>query len=158
MDGEIVELVWAGQMHRGVVGDTGADRIPGAAIGNEAVAKCKQPAVVVEGGLDIVDLVARMAGGHEMLVPVLDPADRPLHRARKERDEQFLGIDVAFDAKTAADVERDAANPRLGHVQHRGGLAPQPVHDLAWMTRSSPHRRVRRRAPTTPRHSIGMAA
>ena len=131
MDGEIVELVRPGQMHRGVVGDAGADRIPGAAVGNEAVAECEQPAVVVEARLDIVDLVARMAGGHEMLVPVLDPPDRPFHRAREERNEQFLGIDVAFDAKTAADVERDAADARLGHVQHGGRLAPQPVHDLA---------------------------
>ena len=117
-------------MHRGVVGDAGADRIPGAAVGNEAVAECEQPAVVVEARLDIVDLIARMAGGHEMLVPVLDPPNRPFHGAREERNEQFLGIDVALHAKTAADVERDATDARLGHVQHSGRLAPQPVHDL----------------------------
>ena len=130
MDGEIVELVRPGQVHRGVVGDTGADRIPGAAVGNEAVAECEQPAVVVEARLDIVDLIARMAGGHEVLVPVLDPPNRPFHGAREERNEQFLGIDVAFHAKTAADIERDATDARLGHVQHGGSLAPQPVHDL----------------------------
>ena len=130
MDGEIVELVRPGQMHRGVVGDAGADRVPGAAVGNEAVAECEQPAVVVEARLDIVDLVARMAGGHEMLVPVFDPPHRPFHHAREKWNEQFLGIDVAFHAKAAADVERDAADARLGHVQHGGSLPPQPVHDL----------------------------
>ncbi len=105
---KLLELIRPGQMHRGVVGDAGADRIPGAAIGDEAVAEREQPAVVVEARLHVVDLVARMAGRHEMLVAVLDPAHRPLHGAREERDEQFLRIDVAFDAEAAADVERDA--------------------------------------------------
>ena len=59
----MVDLVGAGQVHRGVVGDAGADRVPGAAIDDEVVAEREHPAVVVEADLDIVHLVARMAGG-----------------------------------------------------------------------------------------------
>ncbi len=33
-------------------------------------------------------------------------------------------------AKPAADVERDAAHPRLGQTQQRGGFAPHPVNHL----------------------------
>ena len=125
----MVELVGAGQMHGGVVDDTGADRIPGAAVDDEAVAQREDAAFVVEADLDVVDLVARMAGAHEVLAPVLDPSHRPPHRAREERNQQVFRIDVSLDAEAAADVERDAADARLGQ-QQRGGLAPHPMHDL----------------------------
>ena len=131
VDGEVVELVRPGQMHRGVVGDARSDRIPGAAIDDEAVAKRQQPAVVVEADLDVVDLVARMARRHEVLVPVLDPAHRPLHGAGEKRNQQFFRIDMALDAEAAADVERDAADARLRQIQNRRSLAAQPVHHLA---------------------------
>ena len=65
-----------------------------------------------------------------MLAAILDPLHRPAQFARQERDQQIFRIDMAFDAETAADIERDAADAGLRKFQHRGRLAPQPMHDL----------------------------
>ena len=70
--------------------------------------------VVVETDLDVVDLIARMTGAQHVLVAVLDPFHRPAEPARQIRDQQIFRIDVALDAKTAANVERDAADFCLG--------------------------------------------
>ena len=117
-------------MDRGVVGDAGADRIPGAAIDDKMIAQRQDAAVVVETDLDVVDLVARMAGAQHVLVAVLDPFHRPAEPARQIRDQQIFRIDVALDAKAAADVERDAADFCLGQPQHAGRLALEPMHHL----------------------------
>ena len=126
VDGEVVDLVGPGQMHRGVVGDAGADRIPGAAIDDEAVAEREDAAVVVEADLDVVDLVARMAGAHEMLAPVLDPAHRPFTSARQERNQQVLGIDVALARRSRRRhrARRSARAPRAGSAPWRPRAAP----------------------------------
>ena len=63
----MLDLVGAGQVDRGVVGDPRADRVPGAAIDDVVVAKGEDAAVIVEPHLDIVQLVARMRGAHQML-------------------------------------------------------------------------------------------
>ena len=118
-------------MHGRVIGDAGTDRIPRAAIDEEAVAEGEQASVVIEADLDVVDLVARMAGADEVLVPVLDPFYRTADFARQERDQQVLRIDVPLDAEAAADVERDAADARFRHVEDVRGFAAQPVYDLA---------------------------
>ncbi len=117
-------------MDRGVVGDAGADRIPGAAIDDKIIAQRQDAAGVVETDLDVVDLVARMAGAQHVLVAVLDPFHRPAEPARQIGDQQIFRIDVALDAKAAADVERDAADFCLGQPQHAGRLALEPMHDL----------------------------
>src|SRR5439155_581453 len=74
---EILDLVRAGQMHRGVVGDAGADRVPGAAIDEIIVADRDDAAVIVEADFDIMQLVARMGRAHQVLTAVLDPAHPP---------------------------------------------------------------------------------
>ena len=106
-------------MDRGVVGDAGADRVPGAAIDDVIVAQREDAAVVVEADLDIVQLVARMRRADQVLAPVLDPAHRPPELAGEECDQQVFGVDMALAAEAAADIERDAADPRLGQTQKR---------------------------------------
>ncbi len=70
-------------MGRGVVGDTGPDRVPGAAIDNEIIAQREDTAVLVKADFDLVQLIARMRRAQKMLVPVLEPAHRgPRRRAR----------------------------------------------------------------------------
>ena len=127
---QILDLVRAGQVHRGVVGDAGADRVPGAAIDEVIVADREDAAVIVEADFDIMKLVARMGGAHQMFAALLDPAHRATEPMSEKRDQQILGIDVALAAEAAADIERDAAHPRLRQAEQRGGLAPYPMHDL----------------------------
>ncbi len=115
---------------RGVVGDARAERVPRAALDREFVAHHEDAAVVVVPHRHVMHLVARMGGAKEMLVPVLDPAHRATEPAREERDQQILGVDMSLDPEPAADIERDAAHPRLRHPQHMRRLAADPVHDL----------------------------
>ena len=129
-DGKVVELVRTGQMHCGVVGDAGSDRVPGSAIGDEAVPECQQSSFVVEADLDVVNLVARVTGTHEMLVPVLDPSNRPADGTSEKRNQQVLGIDMSLDAKSATHIKCDAANTRLREVEDRGGFSTEPMYDL----------------------------
>src|SRR5207244_2606485 len=115
---------------RGVVDDAGADWVPGAAIGHEIIAKRQDAAGLIEADLEVVDLVARMRGGEEVLAAVLDPAHGPPELAGEEGDQEVLGVDVALDAEAAADVGRHAAHARFRKAQNARGLAPHPMHDL----------------------------
>ena len=54
----MVDLVGAGQMSGGVVGDTPTDRVPRAAIDDEIVAQRQDVAIIIESDLDVVQLVA----------------------------------------------------------------------------------------------------
>ena len=128
--GDGADLVRPRHVHGGVIGDAGADRIPGAAIDDKMVAQRQDAAVVVETDFDVVDLVARMARAQHVLVAVLDPFHRPAEPARQIRDQQIFRIDMALDAKTAADIERDAADFCLRQPQHAGRLALEPMHHL----------------------------
>ena len=128
--GQILDLVRPGQMHGGVVGDPGADRVPGAAIDEIIVADRENMAVIVKADLDIVPLVARMRRAHQMLATVLDPAHRAAEAVREEGDQEVFGVDMALAAKAAADVKRDAAHLCLRQAEQRGCLAPHPMHNL----------------------------
>ncbi len=154
-----VDLVRAGQMRGGVVDHAGADRIPGAAIDHKTVAQRQDAALFVEADLHVVDLVARMARADQMLAAVLDPLHRPAEPARQERDQQIFRIDVALDAETAADIERDAAHARLGQVAAPRPPRAAPNAPPGSTTRSSPGRcadragRPRRGIPSAWRRS-----
>jgi hypothetical protein len=65
-----------------------------------------------------------------MLAAVFDPLHRPSQPAREEGDQQVFRINMPLEPEAPADVESDAAHPRLGKAQHRGRLAAHPVHDL----------------------------
>ena len=66
----------------------------------------------------------------QVLAPLFDPAHRPAKFARQKRHQQVFGIDMALAAEAAADIERDAAHPRLGQPQQRGGFAAHPMNHL----------------------------
>ncbi len=65
-----------------------------------------------------------------MLLPLLDPAHGAADQAGEEGDQQVLGVDVSLGAETAADIERDAADARLGQPQEPGGRPAHVVHHL----------------------------
>src|SRR5262249_17899867 len=70
----------------------------------ELVVDREDAAVAIDRSADLVTLLARVVGGDEMLAPVLDPFHRPAEPERGEADQDVLGIELAADAKTAADV------------------------------------------------------
>ncbi len=75
-------LVGPGQHAGGQVGDrrgVGADI--GALVDPELVVEPEHEAGRVDRGADAMELVARMVGGQQMLLAVLDPFDRPLQRS-----------------------------------------------------------------------------
>ena len=127
-------------MHRGVVGDAGADRIPGAAIGDEAVAECEDA-----GRRRRSPPRHRGSGRANGRRHMRCSCRSSIHRtgrftgAREERNQQFLGIDVALDAETAADVERDAADARLGHARARW-TASRRTQCTTWVGRPDRNR------------------
>ena len=94
------------------------------------VAQCEDAAVIVEPDFDVVQLIARMRRADQVLTPVFDPAHRPPKFACEERDQQVFGVDMALAAEATADVERDAANPRLRQTQECSGFAAHPMNYL----------------------------
>src|SRR5262249_57383104 len=72
----------------------GADGIPRAAIDDETIAQRQDAAVVVKADLDIVELVARVAGAHQVLAAVLDPPDPAPPPARPKPNQQSFPIDM----------------------------------------------------------------
>ena len=65
-----------------------------------------------------------------MLLPLLDPAHGAPDQAGQEGDQQVLGVDVSLGAEAAADIERHAADARLGQLQEPGGRPAHRVHHL----------------------------
>jgi len=55
-------------MNHRVIGDRQAERIVRALVHDKTIAEREDAALVVEADLDIVDLVARMAGADQVLV------------------------------------------------------------------------------------------
>ncbi len=126
----MLDLVGAGQVDRGVVGDARADRVPGTAIDDVIVTDREDPTPIVKADLNVVQLVARMRRAHQMLAPLLDPAHRLAEPPGEKRDQQILRVDMALAAEPAADIGRDDAHPLLGEAEDEGRLAAQPMHDL----------------------------
>src|SRR6266852_5325655 len=65
----------------------------------------------------MVALLARVVRGHQMLMPVLYPFDRPSQPQGRETSQKILGIELAADAEPAARITL------LQH--HRGGAAAE---------------------------------
>ena len=122
--GEVIDAIGAGKVGDGVVHRAASDRVEGPAIDQEMVAEREDAAVIVEAHLHVVDMIAGMAGAHEMLVAVLDPFDRPSEPPRQERNQQILRIDVALDTEASADVGRNHPHARLRHAERGRDLAP----------------------------------
>jgi hypothetical protein len=60
--------------------------------------------VAVDGGANVMQLLARMVGGDEVFASVLDPLDGPPHAKGGGADQHVLGINLAANAEAAADV------------------------------------------------------
>ena len=84
----------------------------GALVVKEFVVDAEDTAVGVYRRPDTMELLARMIGGDEMLAPILDPFHRPAEAERRGADQDILGIELATDAKAAADMAFVEMHPR----------------------------------------------
>ena len=86
--------------------------------------------VAIDGGADVMLLLARMVGGDQMLAAILDPLDRPPHAQRRGAHQNVLRIKLAANAETAADMAFVEVNRRRGASKHAGNLVPVPMRHL----------------------------
>jgi len=72
----------------------------------------QDPAVLAEGGLDIVDLVPFLGGGNEILSPIFDPFDRPVKLDGQPGDKHLFRVKHQdLGSEPAADEGGDDPNP-----------------------------------------------
>ena len=94
----------------------------GALIVPELVVDRENAAVAIHGGPDLVGLLTRMVGADQVLAAVLDPFHRPAEPHRGDADQHVLGIELAADAETAADmgfVQMDRGRSALQHAREQ---------------------------------------
>ena len=94
------------------------DRI-GADVADHVGAQGENAAVVVERQFGVDDFVETLAAGGEVFQAVAGPFDRALQLPRRGANENFLRIERALAAKTAADVGRDDANAMARNIERR---------------------------------------
>ena len=101
-----------------------------AAVVNQRPAHALDAAVAVDRDLDVVELIAFLMGGGEMLAPVLDIFDRPSYRDRRRGDGEVFGIRLHFRAEAAAGVRRDHPDPVVRLAGHAAIDVAQLVRRL----------------------------
>src|SRR5205814_2923960 len=124
VDCKVRDRVHAAEVRGHVVG--AAQRVgagdPG--VEHEPVAYRGDAAIVVKRNVGIVDLVAGVAGGDQVLLPILDPTHRLVDDPRDVRKQDLLGIDLDLAAETTAYVRRDHTHLPLRHADLIGnGIA-----------------------------------
>ena len=83
------ELRGLGRHHSAVGADIGAH------VAVDVAAQAEDGAVARARDLELAVDLARVIGRHQMLAAILDPFDRAADMARRERDEEILGIELA---------------------------------------------------------------
>ena len=94
------------------------DRI-GADVADHVGAQGKNAAVVAQRQFGVDDFVKTLAAGGEVFQAVAGPFDRALQVPRRGANENFLRIERALAAKTAADVGGDDANAMARNIERR---------------------------------------
>ncbi len=91
-----------------------------AVVGEHVGADREDLAVLGRGDLAAHDVVAREAGGHEVLGAVLHPLDRLAGQQRADDRADVAGVDRHLVAEAAADVGRDDPDLVLGQARDDG--------------------------------------
>jgi hypothetical protein len=90
----------------------------------------EDPTLRIDPGADMMALLARVVGGHQVLAPVFDPFDWAPEAQRGERYQHVFGVELPPDAKLAADMalvemDRSGAAP-----EHAGQQVAGPMRYL----------------------------
>jgi hypothetical protein len=94
----------------------------GALVDPEFVVEAEDFAALVDRGVHMMELAARVVGGDQMLVSVLDPFDGTPEAERRGADEHVLGIKLAAHPEPAADmpfVQMDPVEREPEHLRQR---------------------------------------
>jgi hypothetical protein len=91
----------------------------GALVEPELVVEAEDKTAFVNRGAHPVHLATRLVCGHQMLVTVLDPFDRPPEAQRSGAGQHILGIELAANAETTADMTLVQVNPARRQPEHR---------------------------------------
>src|ERR1700722_18854356 len=94
----------------------------------------------IGGDADSMNLLSRMIGGHQMLVPILDPLHRSPQPQCRETDQNVLRIEFAANSESTAYMSLEQMNGRgaalerareqvTGAVWHLGGA--MQLEDIA---------------------------
>ena len=101
-----------------------------AEVRREPVDERHDPIVGVEPDLDVVVLLPRVVGGHEMLAAVLDPLHGPPEPHRRPGDDEVLRVELAAHAEAAPDLQLHEVDEVLGMAEEVGEDAPVEVRHL----------------------------
>src|ERR1700733_8005241 len=78
----------------------------------------EESAFFIEGCANLVSLLAGMVGRHQMFTAVLDPFHRAPQPHGGGENQNFFRIDLAADAKAAADMAFEAMHGRGAAAEH----------------------------------------
>ncbi len=101
-----------------------------ALIVEEFVVDREEAAIAVDGGAQLVTLLARMIGRDQMLAPVLDPFHRPAEPQRGETNQHVLGIKLAANTEPSAHVAFEEMHARRAAAEHAGDVVAVPVRNF----------------------------
>src|SRR5262249_8507965 len=96
----------------------------------KSIVERQDAAVTVDGGADMVALLARMIGGDQMLAAILNPLDGPVQPQRRKAYQHVFRIKLAPDPKPAAHVALMKVHRGRGAAQHAGDVIAVPVRHL----------------------------
>ena len=126
-------------------------------VGEQVDPHAEDLAVVGDGELDLLQLVAAVVGDLRVLAARLDPLHRP---AELERDdlhrEDLLAVELQLGAEAAADVGRDDPDLVLRDAGRQRQQHPHDVRDLGGRPQGELAVRHRSGAATTARGSIAI--
>ncbi len=118
----VLHAIGAGQkahdLHRLEPRGPRIDRI-GADVADDVGAQRQNAAIIVERQFGVDDFVKTLAVGGEVFQAVAGPFDRALQQPRRGANKNFLRIERALAAKTAADIGRDDANAVPRNIERR---------------------------------------
>ncbi len=156
----VLHPVRPGQQRDRQLGDDHAVRADvGAEIGDEPVAQRDDRAVAAHADLDLVVLLPRVVGRHQVLATILDPLHRPAQAHRRPRHHEVLGIELAAHAEAAAHLELEEVDQVLRMAEQVGEHPPVEVRHLGHAPQGE-HARpriVRGREPPRLHRDAGVA-
>src|SRR5205823_6588419 len=127
------DLVRPGDMAGGHEADVDArepDVVLGADVLGHVGADGRDPAVVLNGCLQLDDVLAGVDGGHHVLRPVLDPPNGPPQLHGQPADQDVFAVHVAFATEGTPHVGGHHPDVAFGQRQDVGEHGPGDVWAL----------------------------
>ena len=123
------DLVDADAHHQREVGDEREDRV-GPDVRRDAHPQRRDRPVVLDGGLEVGDLITPVRGRQHVLEPRLAPAQGEAVEAREDGERGVLRVAAELHAETAAHLGRDHADHVLRKAERRREVVPEAVGRL----------------------------